>query len=162
MTHRRFFVLVLLVALGLLVLSACNSTPVEAPAPDHGGGDEHGETGGAGHAEVPGEFASMSNPFAGDVAAIEAGGAIYAANCATCHGPEGGGDGPSAAALDPKPSNLADANMMAGLSDGYLFWRISEGGMMAPFNSTMPPWKGTLTEDEIWQVVTYVRSLSGE
>ena len=50
--------------------------------------------------------------------------------------------------------------MMQDLSDGYLFWRISEGGAMPPFNSAMLAWKGTLSEEEIWQVISYVRTFS--
>jgi mono/diheme cytochrome c family protein len=50
--------------------------------------------------------------------------------------------------------------MMAELSDGYLFWRASEGGTFEPFNSAMPPWKDVLSENERWQVITFLRSLS--
>jgi mono/diheme cytochrome c family protein len=42
-------------------------------------------------------------------------------------------------------------------SDSYLFWTISEGG--APVGSAMPPFKQTLTDDEIWKIITYVRTL---
>ena len=49
---------------------------------------------------------------------------------------------------------------MQDLSDGYLFWRVSEGGAMPPFNSAMLAWKGTLSEEEIWQVISYVRTFS--
>jgi mono/diheme cytochrome c family protein len=49
--------------------------------------------------------------------------------------------------------------MLDSLSDGYLFWRVSEGGMMAPFNSAMPAWKTTLSEEQRWHVISYVRLL---
>lgn len=48
------------------------------------------------------------------------------------------------------------------LSDDYLFYRISEGGNVAPFNSAMPAWKEILTETERWDVINYTRSLGGE
>jgi len=144
---------------------------LEAPAGDeHNDGDEHAEapTGdehGADadeheHAEIPDAFASMTNPVAGDAAAIEAGQTIYSANCASCHGENGGGDGPAAAALDPKPTAFSDADIMATMTDSYLYWRISEGGIAPPFNSQMPPWKDALSEEQIWQVITYIRTLS--
>jgi mono/diheme cytochrome c family protein len=68
-----------------------------------------------------------------------------------------GGDGPIAASLNPKPSNLAENQ--SGLSDSYLYWRIAEGGLFEPFRSGMPAWKGLLTEDQIWEVITYLRQV---
>jgi mono/diheme cytochrome c family protein len=49
--------------------------------------------------------------------------------------------------------------MMQELSDGYLYWRISEGGQMEPFNSMMPAWKDGLSEQQIWQIISFVRTL---
>jgi mono/diheme cytochrome c family protein len=114
------------------------------------------------HAKTPEEFASLENPFANDQKAIEAGKAIYETNCATCHGTEGMGDGPAAESLDPKPAMLADGAMMGDLSDGYLFWRVSKGGQMEPFNSAMPAWEAGLTEEQRWQVISYVRTLADD
>lgn len=111
------------------------------------------------HVDPPDEFSSLTNPFAGDQTAITAGQEIYKINCATCHGPEGAGDGPGAVGLDPKPANLGDSEMMHELSDGYLFWRVSKGGAIEPFNSVMPSWEW-MTEGQRWQVISYVRTLS--
>jgi mono/diheme cytochrome c family protein len=112
------------------------------------------------HVEAPDEFASLSNPFAGDADAITAGQEIFETNCETCHGPEGAGDGPGAVGLDPKPANLGDNVMMSTLTDGYLFWRVSKGGAFEPFNSAMPSWEQSLTEEQRWQVISYVRTFS--
>ncbi len=120
---------------------------------DHNDGDDHG------HLEAPAEYANLSNPFAGDAKAAEVGKAVFQNGCASCHGPEGKGDGPAAASLNPKPSNFTDSAMMGELSDAYLFWRISEGGAMEPFNSVMPAWKDVFSADERWQIVTYLRTL---
>ena len=65
------------------------------------------------------------------------------------------GDGPAATSLDPAPAPVAHTSTM--LSDSYLYWRIAEGGMM--FQSTMPAWKSTLSDDEIWALVGYLRAL---
>ena len=67
------------------------------------------------------------------------------------------GDGPGGAALDPPPTAIAPASQMMG--DAYLFYRISEGGAFAPFNSAMPSWKTALEEEERWDVINYVRAL---
>jgi len=114
------------------------------------------------HIDPPAEFASLTNPFAADHEAIEAGEETYNTLCATCHGPQGNGDGPGAESLDPKPASLSDGMMMNELSDGYLFWRVSKGGMMEPFNSAMPAWETGLTEEQRWQVISYVRTLAGD
>lgn len=112
------------------------------------------------HMDVPEAYAAKTNPFKDNPDAVTAGAQIYTTYCATCHGIEGKGDGPAGTALEPHPANLADAGMMNNMSDTYLFWRISEGGMVEPFNSAMPPWKGSLTEEQIWQVIVYLRTLA--
>jgi mono/diheme cytochrome c family protein len=51
--------------------------------------------------------------------------------------------------------------VQSSLSDGYLAWRITEGGMMEPFRSVMPAWKGIFNEDKTWKLVAYIRTLGG-
>lgn len=99
----------------------------------------------------------MTNPVAGDAAAADAGAEVYAVNCASCHGDAGAGDGPAGSALEPKPAPLN--NLGADKSDAYLHWRIAEGGAMAPYNSSMPAFKGVLTEEQIWQTIAFIRTL---
>ena len=106
------------------------------------------------HAQVPEEYAGMKAPETTDEALLR-GAAIYAANCATCHGETGLGDGPVSASLDPKPAPISHTTQM--LADDLLFYRISEGGI--PFQTAMPAWKGVFTEQQIWDVVAYVREL---
>lgn len=178
MNHFKLFSLLLLSTLLLLVTACGSAESVEAEDVAHMESEEHGdaETHDDGdthhddemdmdhvHAEAPEEFASLTNPLGDDHEAIEAGEEIFQTNCASCHGPEGQGDGPAAEPLDPKPATLADGMMMDTLSDGYLFWRISKGGQMEPFNSAMPAWETGLSEEQRWQVISYVRTLaSGE
>jgi mono/diheme cytochrome c family protein len=109
------------------------------------------------HASISDEYAGLSNLIPADDASIERGAEIYSANCASCHGDGGIGDGPAGQGLDPAPANIAHTSQMLG--DDYLFWRISEGGAMEPFNSTMIAWKGVLDEDARWDVINYVQAL---
>jgi mono/diheme cytochrome c family protein len=164
---------VLLVSIALIFLfAACGGGASEEVAEDEHmeaedehmeEDDEHMEEGmemDHGHVEAPDEFASLTNPFAGEADAIAAGKELYVTNCVSCHGLEGAGDGAAAEALDPKPANLGDATMMTTLTDGYLFWRVSKGGAMEPFNSAMIAWEGALSEEQRWQVISYVRTFS--
>lgn len=109
------------------------------------------------HATVPEAYAGLANPVTADEASFERGGEIYTTNCAVCHGDGGMGDGPGAAGLDPAPAAIAHTSQMLG--DSYLFWRVSEGGAMDPFNSAMISWKGVLDEDARWDVINYVQAL---
>lgn len=159
--NKKLLYLLVMIAVLLLVTACGGEGEVEsAAAEEHQ--DEHMDDHGMEHIHVdpPDEFASLANPEAGHDEAIAAGKELYTTNCLTCHGPEGKGDGEGAVNLDPKPANLADGGMMAGLSDGYLFWRISKGGAFEPFNSAMPAWEQTFSEGQRWQLVSFVRSLS--
>ena len=109
------------------------------------------------HATIPEEYAGLSNPIPADEESLARGEEIYATHCATCHGDGGVGDGPGGASLDPAPANIAHTSQMLG--DDYLFWRVSEGGAMEPFNSGMIAWKGILDEQTRWDVLNYVQAL---
>jgi len=75
--------------------------------------------------------------------------------CSPCHGTSGRGDGPAAAALNPKPANYTTKAISAE-SDGALFWKLSEGrGAMVPF-------KSTYSEKQRWELITYIRTLQGK
>ena len=107
----------------------------------------------------PTQYEGLSNPLTIDESNIESGKDIYQSNCSSCHGVEGLGDGPVANSLDPIPSNLNIAQELS--PDDYLYWRIAEGGIGPPFNSSMPSWKTILSEDQIWALVVFIRSLDG-
>lgn len=82
---------------------------------------------------------------------IEKGKELYTDRCLSCHGPSGKGDGPAAASLEHRPPDLT--RVLTGQSDGALFWKISIGG------GAMPSYEKTLTEEERWQLILYLRTL---
>jgi mono/diheme cytochrome c family protein len=82
---------------------------------------------------------------------------VFAAKCTPCHGQTGRGDGPGAASLQPKPRNLTDAKYISALPDELLFQTIREGGAAMGKSPSMPSWKYALSEDDIWNVIAYVR-----
>ena len=74
--------------------------------------------------------------------------------CAQCHGERGKGDGPEAMMHSPTPADLTDAGHMNTVTDGEIFYQISEG------RKPMPSFKKRLTEDQRWGLVLFVRSFS--
>ncbi|MGH7909007.1 MAG: c-type cytochrome [Thermodesulfobacteriota bacterium] len=77
--------------------------------------------------------------------------------CASCHGPTGHGDGPAAAALDPKPRNLSDPKYVSTISDEQIFKTVKEGGAAVGKSPLMPAWGSVLSDDDIWNVIAYLR-----
>jgi len=102
--------------------------------------------------KAPADQKGVKNPMAGNKGAVAEGKKLAETNCVTCHGPEGKGNGPAAAALPPpKPADWTSAKVAAE-TDGEIFWKISNG------RGSMPPWKH-LPDNQRWQLVTYIRSL---
>lgn len=110
-----------------------------------------GENENAVPATVPAEYAGLTNPLG--AAAADAGAEVFKTNCAMCHGPQGHGDGPAGQSLDPRPRDLAV--LQTKVADDFLFWRIREGKP----GTSMVAWKGILTEEQIWQAVSFIRTL---
>lgn len=88
--------------------------------------------------------------FAGDAAK---GKAIYEQKCLMCHGAKGKGDGPAGAMMNPRPADFTSpASKMK--SEGELLQVIESGRP----GTTMAGWKGTLSPQQIQDVLAYVRS----
>ena len=104
---------------------------------------------------VPEGVKKLKNPLAPSESTLKAARRIYADECAQCHGEHGKGDGPEAMMHSPAPADLADAGHMNTVTDGEIFYQISEG------RKPMPSFKKRLTEGERWGLVLFVRSFSG-
>ncbi len=78
---------------------------------------------------------------------------VYSTNCATCHGPEGKGDGPAAAAFTPKPRNFTAEPFKEGGAPSQIFYTVTNGMGSMPSFSSLP------LEDRI-AVVHYIHSLT--
>ena len=101
------------------------------------------------------EGKAMKNPVASSAESIAAGQAAYAKNCRFCHGAEAKGDG-TMAPKDTHPSDLTDAKWDRGATDGEIFLVIRDG---AGPDMKMKGYKGRIADNEIWNIVNYVRSL---
>ena len=103
------------------------------------------------------KYANKTDPLRASAENLAAGRKLYEADCATCHGVNGLGDGPAAKGLNPPPANIAATARMPMTTDAYLYWTIAEGGV--PLHTAMPPFKAVLKDEEIWQIVLYLRRL---
>ncbi len=103
--------------------------------------------------KAPETAKSIKNPFKGDPKVIEAGKKLFAQQCATCHGNSGKGDGPAGKYLGKKLPDFTSETFQQQ-TDGEIFWKISNG------NAPMPTFKEILTEEQRWQVVNFIRTLS--
>jgi len=140
MTHTVHPFLVMMILSGAVMADAGH----EKMSSDH-----HGGTMPPGHWMAPEKDAKRPNPIPADKASRARGKKLYKANCASCHGPTGRGDGPAGAALNPRPADLAT---MAGQHpDGDFAWKIAAG------RGAMPAWKAMLSEKQIWDLVNYLQ-----
>jgi len=114
-------------------------------------------------AKAPAQAPKPENPLppnaVGEVDAT-AGNADYQTYCASCHGQTGGGDGPVAQALSPKPARHNDGNYMNSLTDDYLFKVIKLGGASVGKSQMMAPWGASLSDQQIRNVIAYIRTLA--
>jgi copper transport protein len=102
----------------------------------------------------PATAGPLVNPVPADQRSLSDGFQIYQQNCAVCHGSTGHGDGPNAATLNPKP---VDLTVHVGLHpDSQLYDWITNG---IP-GTAMPTWRSDLTDQQRWDVINYLRTLS--
>jgi mono/diheme cytochrome c family protein len=106
---------------------------------------------------MPAAYARLSNPLPQTAATVEHGARVYAANCESCHGVTGFGDGPAGRTLSPPPANLAWLSRMPmSRWDSLMYWTVAEGG--APVGSAMPAFKQSLSDKDIWSVIAYIQA----
>ena len=103
--------------------------------------------------QAPSFADTIHNPIKDAATAASAGQLTYKTFCVPCHGQKGKGDGVAAAGLQKPPADHTSA-IVQKQTDGALFWMISTG------NNPMPAYKGALTDQQIWQLVSYIRTLA--
>jgi nitrate reductase gamma subunit len=118
------------------------------------------------------DFIWVDRPTAGPLVAItpvpnftnemrDQGAALYAANCTSCHGETGAGDGPAAAFIEDypghllPPANLAAGEVKAGADPVQLYYRVAAG--IPNGNTPLMPAYGYLSSEEIWSIVAHLR-----
>ena len=100
---------------------------------------------------VPANFKTMANPVAKGEASNKAGKTLYDKNCASCHGKAGLGDGVKARALKTFPGDFSKAEFQ-DQTDGDHFYKTKTG------RGEMPKYEGKLQDNDIWNIVNYMRT----
>ena len=86
----------------------------------------------------------------------ENGAKLYRRYCSGCHGADGRG---GAHTFMPHIQNLTRRDYIEFIPDGFLFTVIAEGGAAVGKSGYMPAWRGTLSEQDIKDVIAYIRTL---
>ena len=140
--HNKKFCTILLISSAIFfvaeILNACNS-PEES----------------SDRWKAPKDADELKSPFIYDLVAEEKGKQLYNMYCRSCHGESGYGDGTAGKDLPAKPSNFHDKRIKRE-TDGAIFWKLSNG------NKSMPSFKDILTDEQRWQLVSYIRKLPNE
>jgi high-affinity iron transporter len=89
------------------------------------------------------------------VPTLARGAEVYQANCASCHGTLGRGDGPAGAGLEPPPANLADAASLSDVTPLDYFQKITIGVT----GTAMPGFESQLSFDDRWAAAAYATVL---
>ncbi len=109
---------------------------------------------------APDEYLKMENPYAeADEDVLKAAGKLYKRKCKKCHGSKGDGKGSSAADLEIKPPDFTKPGYLAGIKDGQLYWVLLKGGSEeAEMEAYGPGTDANISEDDLWKLVTYIRT----
>ena len=105
--------------------------------------------------KVPAKYEKMTNPEGASKANIAIGKSLYVKHCKSCHGKEGLGDGPKSEEVDGDLGDFSSKEFQSQ-SDGALFYKSYIG------RNDMPNYEKKMTEEDMWILVHYVRSLSTE
>lgn len=100
----------------------------------------------------PGEYPHSNTPEA----RIYRGDIVFRNYCVLCHGAKADGAGRAAKLYNPKPANL----VMSDKNDQYKELIIRQGGAALGRSEFMPPWGNELTDEQVTDVVAYLRSIS--
>ena len=104
-------------------------------------------------AQDDGDLSEVERFTGGDAAN---GAKLYKRYCAGCHGADGRG---GAHTFMPHIQNLTKKDYIEFLPDGYLYTVIAEGGEAVGKSAYMPAWGGTLSEQEIKDIIAHIRTL---
>jgi mono/diheme cytochrome c family protein len=101
---------------------------------------------------IPPEARKRENPVPNVKEAIEAGGAVFASQCAMCHGENGKGRGDLALSLRMKVPDMTDPQLQKKRTDGDFYYIIATGHGQMPGEKRLP-------EINLWEMIRFIRTL---
>lgn len=108
-------------------------------------------------AGVPAPYRSMRDRTGNPQGKLARGAALFQDRCASCHGVSGRGDGTTADTVYPRPADLSWLKEIPSRqAEPYMYWSIAEGG--SAFGSDMPAFKSQLPPNDVWAVISFIRS----
>ncbi len=106
------------------------------------------------------EKLAVRQPLGARAQARNRGRVVYDHYCQICHGEHGRGNGFNASELNPRPRDFTNAQLWQGTSDERFQYAIARGGPSVGESVLMPAWEHTLTEQQIRDVIVYLRSFA--
>ena len=103
-------------------------------------------------AEEPTEFRIQGDAAKGKV--------LFEALCISCHGKSGDGKGVVGARLKPALPDFNNAEHMFTIKDPYLFKIVKNGGQVMGQNPIMHAWSSTLSDQQIHDVIAYIKTFA--
>jgi mono/diheme cytochrome c family protein len=103
---------------------------------------------------MPGDASTRRNPLASQADGWKAGGRTFQDSCAMCHGDAGTGKSAFGRNMFPPVPDMSLKDTQ-GMADGQIYFAIANGIRY----TGMPAWQGELTENEIWQLVSFIRRI---
>ena len=106
---------------------------------------------------IPAGGKTEKSPVTSPADAARRGKALFLANCARCHGPEGQGNGPDS----DHAADLTDDLRIELNTEGVLFYKVWNGHAIQLRTETydMPAFQGKLTMDQVWDIVEHLKVL---
>jgi mono/diheme cytochrome c family protein len=124
---------------------AISAQPSKQPPPANAPGAEY---------KIPPEDAAKTNPVRPSAESLAKGKKLYGYDCAMCHGKDGDGKGDMAADMKNIP-DFTRHDTLKNRTDGELFY-ITRNGK----GEDMPPEGDRAKDEDVWNMVNYVRSLA--
>jgi mono/diheme cytochrome c family protein len=97
-------------------------------------------------------------PDFGSADQVSQGRSLFLEHCAICHGENADGVGQRHSSLSSEPPNFNEPSWQHRRTAGHVFTIIHDGKQ----GTSMPAWVGKLSDDEIWAIAAFVKSLDTE